>query len=180
MQNRLGHALLVDSHTKELLKKLEGLEKRAASCEKRGLFGGGDGLEGVARELEDMCHTCVICGDIQSHMERYSIPFCICGNRRGIPEKWQASRGVCLPHAAEPAFSRAKKHLSGSARRDFATSLLSLVKANLVQDEKDLEWFTLKFDYRNQQKPWGNSRDALERTVNRLRGFCVGGGETQE
>lgn len=49
-----------------------------------------------------------------------------------------------------------------------------------MQDEKDLEWFTLKFDYRNQQKPWGNSRDALERTVNRLRGFCVGGGETQE
>ena len=86
---------------------------------------------------------------------------------------------MCLPHAADLLF-RAQKHLSGSARREFATSLLSLVKANLVQDEKDLEWFTLKFDYRNRQKPWGNSRDALERTVNRLRGFCVGGGETQE
>ena len=57
--------------------------------------------------------------------------------------------------------------------------MLSLVKANLTQDEKDLEWFTLKFDYRNQQKPWGNSRDALERTVNRLRGLCVGGGDGQ-
>ena len=194
MQNRLGHALLVDSHTKELLKKLEGLEKRAASCEKRGLFGGGlvrfqlllegfgggDGLEGVARELEDMCHTCVICGDIQSHMERYFYTFLhLWKTDAAFREKWQASRGVCLPHAADLLF-RAQKHLSGSARRDFATSLLSLVKANLVQDEKDLEWFTLKFDYRNQQKPWGNSRDALERTVNRLRGFCVGGGETQE
>ena len=53
------------------------------------------------------------------------------------------------------------------------------MKSNLAQDEKDLEWFTLKFDYRNQQKPWGNSRDALERTVSRLRGFCVSGGDGQ-
>ena len=160
--------------------KLEGLEKRAASCEKRGLFGGGDGLEGVARELEDMCHTCVICGDIQSHMERYFYTFLhLWKTDAAFREKWQASRGVCLPHAADLLFC-SQKHLSGSARREFATSLLSLVKANLVQDEKDLEWFTLKFDYRNQQKPWGNSRDALERTVNRLRGFCVGGGEMQE
>ena len=37
-----------------------------------------------------------------------------------------------------------------------------------------MEWFTLKFDYRNQDKPWGNSKNALERTVNRLRGRCVG------
>ena len=31
----------------------------------------------------------------------------------------------------------------------------------------------LKFDYRNQSKPWGNSRNALERTINRLRGLCI-------
>ena len=171
MQNRLGHALLVDSHTKELLKKLEGLEKRAASCEKRGLFGGGDGLEGVARELEDMCHTCVICGDIQSHMERYFYTFLhLWKTDAAFREKWQASRGVCLPHAADLLF-RAQKHLSGSARREFATSLLSLVKANLVQDEKDLEWFTLKFDYRNQDADWGNSRDAVPRSIEKLTGL---------
>lgn len=40
--------------------------------------------------------------------------------------------------------------------------------------EKDIEWFTLKFDYRNQDKPWGDSKDAVERTVNKLRGWCVG------
>lgn len=34
-----------------------------------------------------------------------------------------------------------------------------------------------KFDYRNQSKPWGNSRNALERTVNRLRGRCIVTGE---
>lgn len=113
-------------------------------------------------------------------MERYFYTFLhLWKTDAAFREKWQASRGVCLPHAADLLF-RCAKTPERLCRRDFATSLLSLVKANLVQDEKDLEWFTLKFDYRNQQKPWGNSRDALERTVNRLRGFCVGGGETQE
>ena len=45
---------------------------------------------------------------------------------------------------------------------------------NLSRMEKDIEWFTLKFDYRNQDKPWGDSKDAVERTVNKLRSWCVG------
>ena len=63
--------------------------------------------------------------------------------------------------------------LSGEKYRQFAFSVLSGVRRALETDEKDLEWFTLKFDYRNQSKPWGNSRNALERTANRLRGRCI-------
>ena len=44
---------------------------------------------------------------------------------------------------------------------------------NLTRVEKDLEWFTLKFDYRNRDKPWGNSQDAVERSVNKMRGGAV-------
>ena len=47
-------------------------------------------------------------------------------------------------------------------------------RQNRARMEKDIEWFTLKFDYRNQDKPWGDSKDAVERTVNKLRGWCVG------
>ena len=30
------------------------------------------------------------------------------------------------------------------------------------------------FDYRNADKPWGDSKDALERAVTKLRGWCIG------
>ena len=56
----------------------------------------------------------------------------------------------------------------------FAGLLATLTRDNLSRMEKDIEWFTLKFDYRNQDKPWGDSKDAVERTVNKLRGWCVG------
>ena len=52
--------------------------------------------------------------------------------------------------------------------------LCDLQKQNLERIEKEIEWFTLKFDYRNQSKPWGNSQDSVERTINKLRGACVG------
>ena len=52
-------------------------------------------------------------------------------------------------------------------------TLIELEQKNLERTEHDLEWFTLKFDYRNQDKPWGNSKDAVERTINKLKGRAI-------
>lgn len=173
MKNRLGHALLTDSHTKDLLQKLNLLDK-LVPVEKKGLFGGkADSLIDLADALERLTSTCVICDDIDAHMQRYLYTFIhLWKTDSAFRSRWQASKGVCLPHAVELLYA-AQKHLSGALHAAFAQELLRLLRENLSQDEKDLEWFTLKFDYRNQDKPWGNSRNALERTINRLRGDSV-------
>ena len=36
----------------------------------------------------------------------------------------------------------------------------------------DVEWFTLKYDYRNHQADWKNSKDALPRAIRKLGGDC--------
>ena len=174
MQNRLGHALLTDSHSKELLKKLDAMDKLIPDGKRRGLFGAkGEGLEALAEAFEKLSSTCVICEDINSHMQRYLYTFLhLWKTDTAFRKRWEGSKGVCLPHAAE-LLRHAQKHLNAANQQLFAQSLLSLVKENLSQDEKDLEWFTLKFDYRNHDKPWGNSRNALERTINRLRSACI-------
>ena len=56
----------------------------------------------------------------------------------------------------------------------FAAEVLDHLSQQLETDAKDLDWFTRKFDYRNQNEPWGNSKTALARAVNRLRGYCLG------
>ena len=48
-------------------------------------------------------------------------------------------------------------------------TLVDLEIENFERLEKEIEWFTLKFDYRNEDKPWGNSRDAVKRSINKLR-----------
>ncbi len=176
MQNRLGHALLVDSHSKEHLKKLDALEKKLpASAGKKSLFGSKkEGCALTAAEaLENMSSRCVICEDIDSHLQRYMYTFLhLWKTDTKFRKTWESSKGMCLPHAAE-LLRFASKQFNEQQQLEFTKSMMSLIKANFAEDEKDLEWFTLKFDYRNQAKPWGNSRNALERTINRLRGLCI-------
>jgi hypothetical protein len=174
-KNRLGHALLADSHTKEVLKKLDQLSPPAFSGGLRSMFGNGSdsGIAKLAQDLEGLCKSCVICESIATHMNRYLYTFIhLWKNETKFKKMWESSKGVCLPHAAE-LLRHAQKHLSPGNQKDFADALLALLKSALAEDEKDLEWFTLKFDYRNQDKPWGNSKNALERTIGRLRGRFV-------
>lgn len=170
MQNRLGHALLCDSHSKEILMKLE----RTKIGGKTGLFSSAPGAcEKLAGELRSLASGCVICEDIDSHMKRYFYTFIhLWKTDNAFRRKWDESKGLCFPHAAD-LLDMAARQLSNSQQQEFAQSILNSMKRTLGEDEADLEWFTLKFDYRNQQKPWGNSRNALERAVNRLRSKSI-------
>jgi hypothetical protein len=49
-----------------------------------------------------------------------------------------------------------------------------LQKENMDRMQEDISWFIKKFDYRFEKESWGNSKDAVERTVNQMRGWCVG------
>ena len=66
---------------------------------------------------------------------------------------------VILPAAQADAFSKA---------------VAAVELPNLKKLSDELEWFTLKYDFRNADKPWGDSRDAVERSINKLMGACVG------
>ena len=42
---------------------------------------------------------------------------------------------------------------------------------NLARVKGDLDWMIAKYDYRNASKPWGNSQDALQRSMQKLEGI---------
>ena len=68
----------------------------------------------------------------------------------------------------------AQKTLPAAQADTFANAVAAVELPNLERLSKELEWFTLKYDFRNADKPWGNSRDAVERSINKLMGACVG------
>ena len=57
---------------------------------------------------------------------------------------------------------------------EFVRTLARLERENLDRIQEDISWFIKKFDYRYEKEDWKNSRDAVERTVNKVRGWCVG------
>lgn len=88
-------------------------------------------------------------------------------------KKFESCKGVCLPHAAQ-LLRLAARELPGRTLGDFTSTICTLETEAFDRIQEDVSWFCRKFDYRNYDEPWKNSRDAVERTVNKLRGWCVG------
>ena len=175
LNNRLGHALMTDSHTKELLEKLHELVVTADDAPARGGLlrprkSPAPDLSAIADGLDALAKPCVICESIHTHMSRYFYTFLhLWKTDRSFRDKWGLSPGVCIPHAAS-LLRMAQEKLPRDVQRELAAAVTQKLDATLREDESDLRWFTQKFDYRNQDKPWNNSRNALERTIGILRG----------
>ncbi len=184
-ENRLGFALTLHTHLKDymqtlqkqtdaLAKELEGerkknpVSKAASGIAKSAPY--YKQLDSLIDHLDERNGTCYICDRIENTMQRYLET--VVYMYRKDPEfkkALQASKGVCLRHY--PALLKAaKQHLMGETRLAFIEDLVDLQSKNLKRMEEELEWFTLKFDYRNQAKPWGNSKDAVERSLGKLQG----------
>lgn len=184
-QNRLGHALMTHTHLIETEKRALPLVKKASDAAQAGAdapllkrvsgkTGVKEALLAAADKLESVTATCVLCDEIDDNMRRYTYTLLHLYNTdEAFRTAFKASRGVCLIDLP-PLLRMAADTLKGDMLRDFCADLERLTRENLARVEKELEWFTLKFDYRNADKPWGESRDALERAAMKLRGWCVG------
>jgi hypothetical protein len=125
-------------------------------------------------ELNEMTGTCIVCDSIADNMGRYLHTFFhLYQNDTEFRKKFESCKGLCLPHASQ-LLTLAPHELSSSALPDFANTICRLETENFDRIQEDVSWFCRKFDYRYYDEPWKNSRDAVERTVNKLRGWCVG------
>ena len=166
----------MDTHAGEVLEKLQKIQAQAERTRQSGgkLLSGKAPGNATADKLRELTAHCVVCENIQTHMQRYVYTMIhLWKTDPKFKRQLGESNGLCLPHAAD-LIEAAGKHLNTKLRKEFTDDCLRLVIEPLQADEKDLLWFTQKFDYRNQDKPWGNSKNAIERTVNRLRGYCLG------
>lgn len=175
MGNRLGHALLMDSHGQQRLAQVRALAAKASQAAGGRRFWGrkGAGLSHTAQELAALAQGCVVCETVEAHMARYRHTFLHLYRHDGaFRAAWEASHGLCLPHLAD-LLALAATELPEGMRAAFAAEGLRKLARLLEADGDDLRWFTSKYDYRNHDKPWGDSKTALQRMANRLRGQCI-------
>ena len=175
-RNRLGLALMTHTHMQEVIASLETILAEGGSSS-RGLFSslrGGKAEGGPAPKIRARMAGCVICDEMNASIERYAYTIAqLYFTNSEFKAMFEQSKGFCLPHLAL-VLEMADRTLSDKQAAEFKKTLSVLEIENLKRIEGELEWFTLKFDYRNTDKPWGNSRDAVERSVNKLMGACVG------
>ncbi|HML49712.1 MAG TPA: DUF6062 family protein [Clostridia bacterium] len=175
-QNRLGLALMTHTHLKQTIETFEKAASALEGAPPKKLFQKSKENEAkaYAARMAGQGERCILCDRLDQTMKRYVYTTLhLWRTDTQFKQTFAASRGFCVRHFGELA-DMALEECSVPDRNAFLKALIVLERENLDRLEKELEWFTLKFDYRNNDKPWGTSKDALERAINKLVGRCVG------
>lgn len=84
-------------------------------------------------------------------------------------DRLKASKGFCLPHFAD-IMAAYTEQASEKERRTVVPALYQMMEENLERIQKDIDWFIDKFDHRNRDADWRDSKDAVPRTMQKLAG----------
>lgn len=193
-ENRLGLALETDTHLKEKLGELKDASKAVIDAgnarrpsgkvlsslssmfsAKGGASSkstaGNPATAGLVELLTDIEGSCTVCGRLEHTMERYyDVITYLWSKETDFRRLFSEKKGFCLVHFKQLLLA-SDKYLNGDERSQFQSELVRQQLENLERLEQELDWFTKKFDYRNNDAPWGNSKDALPRSIQKLKGY---------
>ncbi|MFR8170841.1 MAG: DUF6062 family protein [Marvinbryantia sp.] len=175
--NRLGSALILSTHFKKLNAELsEQIQKFSPG--KSSFFGrmkkSSPDTEAPKTSIgawvaEKEAH-CYVCDHIHANYGRYIDTFFeMYVNSDEFRTLFENSKGFCLHHFSH-LVETADTRLDDKHKKAFYQALFSLMQTNMKRLEEEVTWFTEKYDYRNKDKDWGNSRDSVQRCMQKDRG----------
>jgi len=155
-KNRLGVALILESHLAELENQVFG---------GNALFGKSPRKQGDS--AEKALSTCFVCSKLDWSMERMLANICrLWEGDRDFRKLFEEQSVLCLPHFAMLA-SSASQNMGKKAYPDFIKASSELCKGYLAKLRSDVSHFCRMFDYRNNSEDadWGDSKDSIERAI---------------
>lgn len=158
-RNRLSVALILQSHLEELDKQVfAGVPVIGKSAGKQGQSAG------------KATASCFVCRKVDTSMERMVATVCrLWEQERDFRQLFEEQPYLCLPHFSMLTAAAASA-MSRKNAPDFQKVCAALSRRHLAELKGDVDHFCRMFDYRNAGGDWGNSKDAIERTV----GFLTG------
>ena len=150
---RLPLALMLESHLDSVAKDIDG---------NMGMFIQKTG-DNTAKRLDRLEHSCYICERIEYNFSRMiETAALLWQSDSAFHDKVKDAPFFCLPHYGR--FIRAAK--DRLSKKDFAQfyEAVNAIEKNYFDElRSDVSWFCKKFDYRYENEPWGNAKDAPER-----------------
>ncbi len=155
-KNRLGMALTLESHLAELSK---GLRDKPFSK-------GGECAVKRIEALEDSCYVCKRIEFNFAHMIETAV--LLWDTDDDFHPKLKAQPYFCLPHYRRMV-EYAQRKLGKKQYAEFYDAVSTINNAYMEKLSGDVSWFCKKFDYRYDEEPWYDSKDAVERAMKFLR-----------
>ena len=167
-----GSALILQTYYACLLEEFQAERENLTPPEKKRLFGGRKKTEEEPwwQRLERKNDSCFLCDRLEYHMERYYHTFFHMVKDAEFRDKVSGGKGFCMRHFAR-LLKEAEEKLPNAQRDWFYDTVPELMEEHLIRVKEDLDWLIAKYDYRNAGADWKNSRDALQRTMQKLEGI---------
>lgn len=175
--NRLGAGLILSTHMKKKNRELGDVIKAFApgKASALGRFkkvqpGSSPARTSIGQWIRQQEDRCYICEYSRNTYARYLDTFFeLYRKDPEFVELLKKSKGMCLCHFGDVVES-AEEVLSTKDKNALYDVLFPLMESNMLRVQEDVEWFCAKFDYLNKDKDWKNSRDAIQRSMQKMAG----------
>ena len=162
--NRLGLALMLETHISELKKKIKPALKQT-------LFSKSTDALLTASTIQEAIDSCALCDKLSAQMKDAAGNLSYLWKEdKDFRRMFEESANLCLEHSAL-VLSVCDKELGGKKREEFINMILDGQKNELDALYDDLHSFTLFFDYRNTEKPSKKVSESVESAVKYLSKF---------
>ena len=174
--NTLGNAWILKTHYKRMIHefKQQTHNYTPGKSSLKDLFRKPKGdapyvspLAGWVREKDTSCY---ICQQFKDTYARYlDTFFYLYRQDPDFRRKVADSKGFCLSHFGDLC-EAAETKLGDREKEEFYHLVLPLMEENLERVAEDVAWMVEMFDYQNQNADWKNSKDAIQRGMQKLKG----------
>ena len=171
--NTLGNAWILKTHYMQMIgemqKAFESFKPGKIRLKKklREQNANGNPIGMWVRQKESSCY---ICKQYKETYARYlDTFFYLFKQDQAFRDKIKNSKGFCLPHFGDLCAS-ADTALNEKDRDAFYACVMPLMEENMKRVAEDVAWMVEKFDYRNKDADWKNSKDAIQRGMQKLKG----------
>lgn len=171
--NTLGNAWILKTHYSKTIEEMK-KQFRGHAPVKMGFFekkkNGEERKNSIGRWSADRNNTCYICDRFRNEYPRYLDTFLYLYEKDPeFKQKILQGKGFCLTHFGDLC-EHAGMNLNQKQQEEFFPPLFDLMTRNMERIYEDISWLIEKFDYENKDADWKNSKDALQRGMQKLKG----------
>jgi len=171
--NTLGNAWILKTHyarvNKEMSEQFKSFTPGKTSL--KGMFKKATTRQNpIGIWVEEKEKSCYVCNRFADTYERYMDTFFYMYKKDDeFRQKIKSGKGFCLHHFGDLC-EASESRLSDKEKKEFFEEMFRLMQTNMERLQEDVSWMVEKFDYRNKDADWKNSKDAIQRGMQKLKG----------
>lgn len=171
--NTLGNAWILKTHYKrmigEMKKEFSSFKPGRVSLKDKFLKAASD-ESSIGNWTAAKTKSCYICNGYRDTYDRYlDTFFYLYENDSEFVSKVKNGKGFCIPHFGDLCNAACNK-FSERQQKEFFDMMFPLMESNMERLFEDVAWMVEKFDYVNKDADWKNSKDAIQRGMQKLKG----------